>query len=70
MMGKIGSCVYSRMPTVVGCCAEDRGMEKMSERVLADIASLDRCPAAGAADETWRIHTMLRSKPSVRSDGA
>lgn len=69
MMGKMGSSVCSRMPTVVGCCAEGRGMEKVSERVLTDTSSLDRCPAAGAAAETRRIHTTLRSKPSVRSNG-
>lgn len=47
-------------------------MEKVSERVLTDTASLGRCPAtvAAAAAETRRTHAALRSKPSVRSDGA
>lgn len=50
MMDKMESSVCSRMPTVVGCCAEGRGMEKVSERVLTDTTSLGRCPAAAAAE--------------------
>lgn len=62
-MGKMGSSVCSRMPTVVGCCAQGRGMEKVSERVLTDTASLGRCPAAAA--ETRRTHTALKALSQI-----